>query len=206
MLIIFPSGHPETIKFLNVPTGSAGDALLQAALVPWELKAKDFQRLHWKNRIPTMGVTLDPAFTPMLEEAGRKVVTQRRFYQALHILQIPKSLYDFVAAPNHPYCIWYVPGDRSGSGPGYETMLLKEVLATCASKNVGYKADGRVVFVHVGALATLYCLPALAERRKYPEWRFITYGTHPSIPKERWGVRELYPIGAHSFRGTSCFC
>ncbi|EIW64911.1 uncharacterized protein TRAVEDRAFT_140212 [Trametes versicolor FP-101664 SS1] len=195
LLVIFPSGHPETIKFLNVPTGSAGEALLQAALVPWELKAKDFQKLHWKNRISTMGVTLDPAFIPMLDEAGRKVVTQRRFYQALHILQIPKSLYDFVAAPNHPYCIWYVPGDHSGSGPGYETMLLKEVLATCASKNVGYKADGRVVFVHVGALATLYCLPALAERRKYPEWRFITYGTHPSIPRERWGVRELYPIG-----------
>lgn len=163
--------------------------------MPWELKAKDFQRLHWKPRIPSTGTTLDPAFIPMLDEAGRKVISQRRFYQALHILQFPKTLYDFVAAPNHPYCIWYAPGDCMPSGSGYETSLLKEILSKCASKDVGYKAEARVIFVHVGALTRLQDLPGLAERRKHPNPRFITYGTYPSVPRERWGVRELYPIG-----------
>ncbi|KAI0374422.1 hypothetical protein BV20DRAFT_1041377 [Pilatotrama ljubarskyi] len=201
LLILFPAGHPIAAHYLKVPPGQAGDALLQAALVPWELKAKDFQRLHWKPRTSTLGTTLDPAFIPMLEMDGRKVVTQRRFHQALHVLGFPKALYDFLVVPNHPYCIWYAPGDMTSAGRGheslgYETLMLKEILSTCASQDVRYKADARVVFIHVGALSKLHCLPALAERRsKHPDLRFVTYGTHPSVPRERWGIRELFPIG-----------
>ncbi|KAI0824082.1 hypothetical protein BC628DRAFT_1379753 [Trametes gibbosa] len=196
LLIMFPSGHPEATKYLKVLRGAAGDALLQAALVPWELKAKDFQNMHWKTRLATQKCLLDPDFTSMLDKAGSKVVSQRRFYQALHILGFSKSLYDFMAAPNHPYCIWYIPGDRIGASVGYETLLLKEILSTCTSPDVGYNGSARVVFVHVGALDRLHNLPALVDRRaKHADWRFITYGTHPSVPRERWGMRELFPIG-----------
>ncbi|KAI0651606.1 hypothetical protein C8Q79DRAFT_996983 [Trametes meyenii] len=197
LLIIFPAGHPLAVKHLKVLPGSAGDALLQAALVPWELKARDFANVHWQARTSiSTGPSLDPAFLPMLDAAGRKVVTQRQFYQALHILGFPKTLYDFMVVPNHPYCIWYAPGDLTASGPGYETRLLKEILATCTSKDAGYKADVRVVFVHASAVSNLYRLPALADRRaKRAELRFVVYGTHPSVPCERWGVREIYPLG-----------
>ncbi|KAI0639158.1 hypothetical protein C8Q77DRAFT_1079774 [Trametes polyzona] len=196
LLIIFPSGHSDATQFLKVPTGQAGDALLQAALVPWELRAKDFHRLLWKPRTPTMLDVLDPDFTPMLDEAGGKVVTQRRFYQALHILKFPKALYDFMSAYSRQYCIWYTPGDHTHAGVGFETWLLMGILATTQSVDVGYKADTRIVFVHVGALATLHNLHALAERRlKHRQMRFVTYGTHPSVPSERWSVRELYPVG-----------
>ncbi|KAI0359145.1 hypothetical protein OH77DRAFT_1502266 [Trametes cingulata] len=196
LLILFPAGHPLAAQYLQVPSGQAGEALLQAALVPWELKAKEFHRLHWKPRVSTLETTLDPAFIPVVEKDGHKLITQRRFYQALHILSFPKALYDFLFVPNHPYCIFYSPGDVTSSALGYETMLLKEILSTCASRDVGYKAVARVVFVHVGSLSKLHCLPTLAERRsKHPEVRFMTYGTHPSVPRERWGIRELFPIG-----------
>ncbi|KAI0670147.1 hypothetical protein C8Q78DRAFT_1039423 [Trametes maxima] len=197
LLIIFPAGHPLATKYLKVTPGSAGDALLQAALVPWELKARDFTNVHWKPRTPiSEGPSLDPAFLPALDSAGSKVVTQRQFYQALHILGFPKTLYDFMVVPNHPYCIWYAPGDLTALGPGYETRLLKAILATCASTDVGYKADARVVFVHASAVSNLHRLPALADRRaKRAELRFVVYGTHPSVPRERWGVREIYPLG-----------
>lgn len=196
LLIMFPSGHPEVTKYLKVPPGSAGDALLQAALVPWELKAKEFHNSHWKSRIATQASPPDPELTTMMDEAGSKVVSQRRFYQAMHILGFTKSLYDFMAAPNRPYCIWHIPSDRFGNDVGYETALLKEILSTCPSVDVSPKGSARVVFVHVGALIRLYNLPMLADRRgKHPDYRFITYGTHPTVPRERWGIRELFPIG-----------
>ena len=202
--MLFPAGHPLATKFLKVPPGHASETPLQAALVPWELTAKEFCQAHWKARTSTLHPQLDPAFIPTLETAGRIVVTQRRYHQALHILGFPKALYDFMSAPNHPYCIWSAPGDEATSGPGYETLLLKEILSTCASQEVGYKADARVVFVHVGALDKLHCLQALAERRaKRADVRFVTYGTHPNVSSERWGMREIYPMGTYSLQTTT---
>ncbi|OSD05970.1 hypothetical protein PYCCODRAFT_1065885 [Trametes coccinea BRFM310] len=195
LLLVFPAGHPLAAKYLKAPPGSAGDSLLQAALVPWELTAKEFCRSDWSPRTNTLDSALDPAFVPVFDSEGRKVVSQRRFHQALHILGFPKTLYDFMSAPNHPYCIWHAPGDATKSGVGYETLLLKEILSTCASQDNGHKSDVRVIFAHVGSLDKLYCLPALAERRaKRPELRFFTYGTHPSVPRERWGMREIFPL------------
>ncbi|KAI0336075.1 hypothetical protein GY45DRAFT_1342187 [Cubamyces sp. BRFM 1775] len=196
LLLLFPAGHPLATKFLKVPPGHAGEAPLQAALVPWELTAKEFCQAHWKPRTSTLNSQLDPDFALTLDAEGRKVVTQRRYHQALHILGFPKALYDFMSGPNRSYCIWSAPGDETASGPGYETLLLREILSTCQSQEVGYKADARVVFVHVGALDKLHCLSALAERRaKRADVRFVTYGTHPNVSSERWGVRELYPMG-----------
>ncbi|KAI8995359.1 hypothetical protein BD414DRAFT_435102 [Trametes punicea] len=197
LLMVFPAGHPVAIRYLRVPPASTDDSVLQAALVPWEITAKEFCRAHWKPRETTLGkAPLDSSFISIFDGSGRKVVTQRRYHQALYILGFPKSLYDFMATPNHPYCIWYNPGDIAASSLGYETGLLKEVLSTCASQDIGYKADARVIFVHVGAVAKLHCLPALAERRaKRADLRFVTYGTHPSVPRERWGMRELFPLG-----------
>ncbi|KAI9066660.1 hypothetical protein FKP32DRAFT_1565322, partial [Trametes sanguinea] len=196
LLLVFPAGHPLATKYLKVPPGSAGDSLLQAALVPWELTAREFCRSEWVPRITTPGPVLDPAFESVFDGEGRKVVAQRRYHQALHILGFPKALYDFISVPNHPYCIWHAPGDATKSGVGYETLLLKEILSTCASQDNGHKSDVRVIFAHVGSLEKLYCLPALAERRaKRPELRFFTYGTHPSVPRERWGMREIFPLG-----------
>ncbi|CDO70283.1 hypothetical protein BN946_scf184942.g83 [Trametes cinnabarina] len=196
LLVIFPAGHPTAIKYLKVPPGSTGESVLQAALVPWELTAKEFCQSHWRSRETARESALDRAFEPAFDGDGRKVVNQRRFHQALHILGFPKTLHEFMSAPNHPYCIWHAPGDTTNSCVGYETLLLKEVLSTYPSPDNGHKADVRVIFTHVGSLEKLYCLPAIAERRmKRPELRFVTYGTHPSVPRERWGMRDIFPLG-----------
>ncbi|TBU35002.1 hypothetical protein BD311DRAFT_649012 [Dichomitus squalens] len=200
LLIIFPTGHEVANSLLKVPPTLASNTPLQVALVPWELTTREFRAENWKSRSPTVEHQLDPAFAAILEADGRSVATQRRFYQALHILTFPKAIYDFMSQKQspRPYCIWYAPADTTQSGTiGYETLLLREILSTCTqAKDMGYKADVRVVFVHVGALATLHGLPFLvAWRNKRPELRFLTYGRHPSVPRERWGVREIYLIG-----------
>ncbi|KAM5538264.1 hypothetical protein V8D89_008151 [Ganoderma adspersum] len=200
LLLVFPTGHEISEKLLKISPTLAGETPLQVALVPWELTTKEFRAVTWKSRSPMLERTLDPAFAAALEAAGRKVTTQRRFYQALHILGFPKSLYEFLFQKQspRPYCIWNEPGDTTSTGAvGYETSLLKEILAECTlARDVGYKTDVRIVFVHVGALGTLHVLPALAVRRmKQSELRFMTYGTHPSVPRERWGIREIYVLG-----------
>lgn len=74
--------------------------------------------------------------------------------------------------------------------------MLVVLLDECRARNVGHKADVRVIFVHVGALETVRRLPAFAMRRaRNPEIRIYSYGTCHSVPPERWGLREIYPIG-----------
>ena len=196
LLIVYPTDHPIANKVLQVPITLAKDTHLQAALVPWELTSKEFGSTNWKQRVPTIETALDPKLVPVLDARGREVVTKRRFHQALHILRIPRAVFDYVSLIPRPYCIWTGPTDTTSTSASYETSLLKEFLSTCKGKDMGHKADVRVIFVHVGGLATLHLLPALAERRMKTAVRFLTYGTHPGVPRERWGVREIYPLGS----------
>lgn len=195
LLLLFPTGHKISTDVLKIPPTLASDTALQVALVPWELTTKEFRAHTWKMRSPTLERALDPSFVPFLDTAGRQVVTQRRFYQALHILRFPKEVYDYMTTIPRPYCVWIGDADITLNGAGYETNLLKVVLTACNGRDVGLKADVRIIFVHVGGLASLQRLVALAERRMKTTLRFMTYGTHPSVPRERWGVREIYPIG-----------
>ena len=198
-LIVFPTGHEVASNLLKVPATLPNDTPLQVALVPWQLTTKEFRATAWKSRCLHLDHPLDPDFAETLEADGRGIIKQRRFYQALHILGFPKRIYDFMSQNQSPrrYCIWNAPADTTQSGTnGYETSLLKEILSTCVkAEEVGIKAEVRVIFVHVGALATLHGHPMIARRSKRPELRFLTYGTHPSVPRERWGVREIYLVG-----------
>ncbi|TFK90228.1 hypothetical protein K466DRAFT_574381 [Polyporus arcularius HHB13444] len=195
LIFVFPTGHKAAADILRVPPALSSDTLLQVALVPWELTTKEFRANAWKMRSPTLERTLDPKFIPSLDSAGRQVVMQRRFYQALHILGFPKDIYDYMNFMPRQYCAWIGNADTTSTGAGYETSLLKLVLSACKAQDVGLKANLKIVFVHVGGLASLHHLTALAERRMKTPVRFMTYGSHPSVPRERWGMREIYPIG-----------
>lgn len=207
ILILFPVGLKIPTVLLKVPVNlvKENEGTLHVALVPWELLTKEIRAAGWNPRVPTKEALLDPAFSGTVAQVGSRAVSQRRFMQAIHILGFPKDLYDFFAMPNHPYCVWSGSdiwngtdeGDNTFIGPGYETKLLKTILSTSGAQDLGYKANVRAVFVHVGALLSFQRLPALSERRmKQPDLRIFTYGTHPSVPRERWGVREIYPLGA----------
>jgi hypothetical protein len=127
---------------------------------------------------------------------------------AMQLLEFPQDLRTYMALPGRTYCVWWSPGDGTTATPGLETNQLHTIMKSCKAKNVGHKADVRVVFVHVGALVTLHRLPALAERRsKRPEINFYTYGSHTSVPRERWGVFPIYPLGTlgHLFFHTAIY-
>ncbi|KAI0762638.1 hypothetical protein C8Q74DRAFT_1383169 [Fomes fomentarius] len=195
LLIVYPTDHELSTKVLQVPQTLAKDTPLQVALVPWELTSGAFHSADWKPYEPTVKRSLDSQLIPVLDAAGKEVITQRRFYQAIHILGISREVFDYVSQIPRTYCLWTGPADAANTGPGYETLLLKDFLSACKWTDLGLYSNARLVLVHVGGLASLHLLPGLAERRLQVGLRFMTYGTHPSVPHAQWGVREIYPLG-----------
>lgn len=195
LLIVYPTDHPLSTKVLQVPQTLAKDTPLQVALVPWELTSGAFHSADWKAKESTVERSLDSQLAPVLDAAGKEVITQRRFYQAIHILGISREVFDYVSQIPRTYCFWTGPADAGNIGPGYETLLLKDFLSACKWTDLGLYSNARLVLVHVGGLASLHLLPGLAERRLQVGLRFMTYGTHPSVPHAQWGVREIYPLG-----------
>ena len=115
----------------------------------------------------------------------------------IQALGFPEELRLFM--PQRAYCVWRDFSDGTPDIPGPETRFLHDIMKSCKAKDVGHEADVRVVFVHVGALKTLHRLLALAEWRRRPEIRFYTYGTHPTVRHEDWGVCPIYPIGKRPY-------
>lgn len=199
LMLVFPPSINELCRLLRVP-----DALLVvptapmiAALVPWELSSQEYDDARWfKLRSDeTAHTRLDPKVADLANETFANNSAVQR---ALRILNVPMSLYKFLAYQSRTYSIWYSGGDGCEDVVGVETTALRTVLSAFKAKDMGHKADVRAIFVHVGALKTLHKLVALAERRsKRQEIRFYTYGTHESVAPERWGIREIYPLGAH---------
>lgn len=116
--------------------------------------------------------------------------------------RFPEWLHEFL--PKQPFCVWFAPFDGTQDRHGTvlegkpETKRLLTILDRLKAKNVGYRKDLRVIFVHVGAIQTLHQLDAFRKRRfKCPHLQFITYGSHPTVPISRWGIREIYVLGSY---------
>jgi hypothetical protein len=74
--------------------------------------------------------------------------------------------------------------------------MLDNVMKACRATKVESNHEKlRVVFVHIGALESLHKASAISKRRKQPEIHFYSYGSHPSVPSNQWGVRAIYPLG-----------
>lgn len=199
-MLVFPPSINELCRLLRVPEAllEAPTAPMIAALIPWELSRQEYDDARWfKLRSDE---TAHPPFDRAVAAlANEKFANNSAVQRALRILNVPKYLYKFLAYSPRTYCIWYSGADgQSGEAAGVETTALRTILTAFKAKDMGNKADVRVIFVHVGALKTLHKLVALAERRaKRQEIRFYSYGTHKSVAPERWGIRELFPLGAH---------
>lgn len=179
-LLIFPSSVRALWRRFKIPLDLQGAAPFITALIPWKMSPADYS-----------ASAIEDSFAV---STGFK--TRRLGSHAAAFIEFPKDLRAFMSQPNRSYCVWCTPGDGTTAKPGWETNQLLKILNSCEAKNVGHKADVRVVFVHVAALHTLHKLPALAERRsKRPDLHFYTYGTHPCIPRKQWGVYEIYPLG-----------
>lgn len=178
-LLIFPSTLQALWRRYKVPFDLQQCNAFVVVVVPWTMKPTNSSHHDIQSSLMN--------FTSAFE---------RTTSQAIQSLNFPDDLRTYMSLPNRTYCVWWSPGDGTTTSPGLETQLLHRTMKSCGAKNVGHKTDVRVVFVHVGALSTLHKFPALAERRgKRPEIHFYTYGTHPSVPRELWGVRAIYSLG-----------
>lgn len=173
-----------------------------AALLPWSLTVKEYKenQIHAvpSDLVPYTGL-LDPQLLETLRKSGkgRKLLQKPLFAEGLRIHNFDEATWDFLTRAPRSYCVWHASADGTLAEPGYDTVTLTAVLDECNAKNVGYKSDVRVIFVHVGALPTLRKLQALAMRRcKQADLRIYSYGTHPTVHPDRWGLKELYPIGS----------
>lgn len=176
-LILFPSTARSLWPRLKVPADLQKIGFLLAALLP--LKLKPAQCSQTDARVDP---NVNPPSTPLNQTS-----------LAIQALGFPEELRLFM--PLRAYCVWRDLSDGTQDRPGPETRFLHDIMTSCKAKDVGHKADVRVVFVHVGAMKTLHRLSALAERRRRPEIRFYTYGSHPTVPREDWGVFPIYLIG-----------
>lgn len=166
---------------------------LVVALFPWSISVDAFEKHSWtqpRSVLCRETSPLDENYDTLSKDSHHDL-----YNRGLRILRFPKPLYDFMSQPDMKYCIWHEK-DGGPNTPGLETRCLETILRRCGSEDVGHKKDLRVIFVHVGSIDSLHKIGALAARRaKRAEIRFFSYGSCNSVPPERWGVREIYPIG-----------
>lgn len=197
LLIIFPAAHTDLCAYLKAPQEVREGAPLIAMLVPWAITVDNYNDKKWfksRHELFLDGGQLDADIVKKIE--GRAALGNPFFALGLRVHRFSTRTYDFLARAPRDYCLWTGQVDGSTSQPGFETKTLVAVLDACKAHNVGYKQDVRAIFVHVGALKTFHKLQALAMRRsKQPSIRFYSYGTHPTVPPNRWGIREIYPTG-----------
>jgi len=199
LLLVFPATFLVLCKEFDVRPELRKAGQFIAALLPWKVVGIKARAAHlFRNPDDRTHDIYHPGKKESIVMAGRERSLSLRknpsYHRELSILKVPKWLYDEM--PQSPYCIWNKGGDGTPSDPGFETRALKRILDKRRATDVGHKADVSFVFVHVGAIKTLYLLPALMERRmKRLDMQFVTYGTHHTIPPARWGMRLIYPVG-----------
>lgn len=178
LMVIFPP-LSDICRELDIPKGAFQGARLLVGLVPFSSEIK--------HRLGS-------------SSSDQVLRNYPRYARAVQTLKFPTWLHDFM--PGRSFCVWFAPFDGNQHEHGTvlegkpDTRGLLSILAQLHAKNVGYKADVRVIFVHVGAIHNIHQLEAFCERRfRRPEIQFITYGSHPTVEKNRWGIREIYVLG-----------
>lgn len=199
ILLVFPP-FEDLCKRLRIPEDLRQRNGLLVALIPLKTNSSKYWELqsHRRNQPPSQ---ILPEEILLLE--NRYLKGDSSYSRAVQILQCPVWLEETIGeAPKRTFCIWFAPfdGTQKNNGKeitaGTETSALITILERANADNVGYKSDVWFVFVHIGALKTLHKFEAFSDRRvKRPELQFITYGSHPTVPKNRWGINEIYIMG-----------
>lgn len=178
-LLIYPTSARSVWQRIKVPVSFKEAASLVAVLLPWKMGPSAYSASG-----------IDISFEKFSE-------CEKLDDHVMGFLQFPSDLRLFMLRSSRQFCVWSPSGDSRNATHGLETKELLRILKKCKATNVGYKADVRVVFVHIAALKSFHQLHCLAERRMRSfDIRFWTYGTHPTVPKTQWGVQEIYPLGA----------
>ncbi|KAF8640769.1 hypothetical protein AX17_000419 [Amanita inopinata Kibby_2008] len=197
-MLLFPPNNSDLCQRFNVPSQLQQYDSLIVALLPWKLSSKQIA-LDWRNSF-VHHLARHTSIEPTIADSARwerSIRTKVSYHHALRILKFPNALHDFMVQEHRrPFCIWWEGGDSIKGRMGVETAYLSSIMEQCRAANVGSKAAARVVFVHVGALATVHKLPGFTERRtRQPLVHFYIYGSHECVAPDVWGVREIWPCG-----------
>ncbi|TFY65795.1 hypothetical protein EVG20_g5292 [Dentipellis fragilis] len=197
-LVIFPSANQALCEEFNVPESLRAAGNLVAALLPWVLSAAKIRKLDVSPLEPPE-IPGERSALAQPTDLARRVRFNPGYMRALYTLQFPAWLHDYMSRSSRTFFVWStLPGTRRDGQPvteRVETKALSQVLTQCGAREVEADKPARLVFVHVGALRTLHKLVGLVERCQKPSIQFFTYGTNETIPPERWGVREIFPLG-----------
>lgn len=190
--------HP-IISCLRLPVvlKQSGSTLI-AALIPWAMSPEQLNGV-----LPSYQSSISPEAA--IETFNQRELTRLTILQhGLRILQWPTWLDSHLREGVRSYHIWSVgcPEDKHPNRD-FETTILRKVLQHYGMAREEKPAPGenaKLIFVHIASVKTLALLPVLLERRMTLGCVFVLYGTHPSITPDRWGIREVYPIGMPCIR------
>lgn len=189
VLVVFPAAFVTMIKLLQVPDDQVVEGSLQVVLIPFLIPLPLLVKMGNRAIQGIQTLSLPPG---KLHSLHKKPL----IFQAIVCLGFPASLLEFLDIPNRTYAVWFSSSDCGQSTSGLETALLQLVLGATKSTLSNVKDDVRVVFIHIGSLSRIQALPSVVTKlSEFPETQFFTYGTHPSVDSQRWGVHEIFPLG-----------
>ncbi|KAJ7125114.1 hypothetical protein C8R44DRAFT_874952 [Mycena epipterygia] len=190
-LIFLPPSAKSMLGYLGHPRDLCQPGSLIAALLFRTPPVEQYRRAKFSVEFARLERT-EPVLLP--RDQWRKSLQIEPAYQlALRIIRPPKHIQKF--AYTHASVVWFqrTPDDVF---PDKDTEHLRAILK---KSKVGIVSpndpSAEIVFVHVAAMRNIHNLPLLGQRRLRPEVRFCLYGTHESIPIDRWGFREIYLLG-----------
>jgi hypothetical protein len=199
-MIVFPRSNSQLCQSLDIPSALLGGGELLGAVYPWALSAYRYSTLS--EGISTVSLKPDGPPYPLLSRPAQIKRTELRaeqavLYRAVVLLRFPYELMDRIKKKGGvTYAVWSLHDAHVHEVPDMETRALNIIMTRFKSRFVKFDTHPHMVFIHVGALATLYRSSALMQlRASRPDVSFKLYGTHISIHPSSWGIRDIWPLG-----------
>ncbi|KAJ7769992.1 hypothetical protein B0H16DRAFT_1517004 [Mycena metata] len=189
-IVFTPPTAKYLLRCLCVPPDMCRQTSLIAALLFNQEPSPN--QTEQKHFMPSLNRRVDPVV--LSPDAWRRSIREEYDYHlALSVLQLPKEVREFIF--NHASTVWF----DFGNGDFREDQLTRHLRRVLCKSHFGVvppeNASADIVFIHVGALKNIHSLPYLVERRLRSDIRFCLYGTHETVPRERWGHRDIYLLG-----------
>jgi hypothetical protein len=199
LLIAFPSNNAALCKVLKIPETIQQLDCLLGAVYPWTLSSEHFEKIDWTPvEPPHRGPPVHHTPTKL---AQQHALTDSVLYRSIALICFPKFLAEELRAESVAYCVWDLKSHHGSGDVDVETRALHTVLQRHKARDVGHKLKSSFVFIHIGALSSVYRFDMLNDRRgKVLNIRFLLYGTDLAAPVRRWGLREIWPLGEWEVR------
>lgn len=199
-MIIFPNSNVQLCQSLHIPSALLGSDDLLGAVYPWALSA--YRYLALSEGISPVSLKPDGPPYPLRSSPAQIKRTELQaeqavLYRAVVLLRFPYELMDRIKRKGGvTYAVWSLHDAHVHEVPDMETRALSIVMTRFKSRSVRLDAHPHMIFIHVGALATLYRSSALMQlRASRPDVSFKLYGTHISMRPSSWGIRDIWPLG-----------